>query len=401
MFDYSGQLLKWAKRFIPGGCSTESKKPQTLFASEKAPSFFKKAEGSRLIDVDGIEYVDFGMALGSCILGYNHPVVVEAIQRELKNGILSALSSPLEPKLAELIVETFPSIEMVRFLKTGAEACSAAVRLARAYTQREPILACGYFGWHDWTNKGAGVPKSAKSLCLEFAFNNSADFFKKLRELPGLPAAVIMEPVVAEPPDQEFLRTIRDYCQKSGIVLIWDEIKTGARMAPGGAQQHYGFTPDLTVLGKGIASGMPLAAVGGKKEIMEAWDLVWISSTYASESLSLAAAIATLSFIRENPVNIHIERLGTKLLYGFKNITHRFPFACKYSGIPQMNTIGLKEAVQDLQKLEADFFQEILKSGFIIKRHGYNFVSHAHSEQEVENCLDAIYKAFEKITQKA
>lgn len=401
MFEQSKKLLKRAKQFIPGGCSTESKRAENLFASTEGPAFYASCDGVKLIDADGNHFIDFGMALGACILGYNHPVVVKAVESELKKGILSTLPSRLEPELAELIIDIFPSVEMIRFLKTGAEACSAAIRLARAYTGRQYVLASGYFGWHDWCNKGAGVPDSTKKLCKEFTFNDSKDFLGKLNALPELPAAVIMEPVLNSHPEKNFLQKIKKRCDESGVVLIWDEVKTGARMAPGGAQQYYGFSPDLTVLGKGIANGMPLAAVGGKKEIMKTWDRVWISSTHASESLSLAAAIATLKFIGENPVNAHIERLGRKMLLGFKKIADEFPGLCTFSGIAQMNTIGLQDGLPGLKDSEADFFHRILGSGFIIKRHGYNFVSYSHTEQQIAECLNVIHSAFERIKVKA
>lgn len=397
MFEKSTKLMKRAKEFIPGGCSTESKRTESLFASAEGPAFFISCDGVKLIDADGNHFIDFGMALGACILGYGHPVVVRAVKNELKKGILSTLPSRLEPELAELIIDIFPSVEMVRFLKTGAEACSAAIRLARAYTGRQHVLASGYFGWHDWCNKGAGVPDFIKKICTEFTFNDAEDFLGKLNSLPELPAAVIMEPVVNNHPEKNFLQKIKKSCDESGIVLIWDEVKTGARMAPGGAQQYYGFSPDLTVLGKGIANGMPLAAVGGKKEIMKTWDRVWISSTHASESLSLAAAIATLKFIGENPVNAHIERLGGKMLLGFKKIADEFPGLCAVSGIAQMNTVGLKETLPGLQELEAGFFHQILGSGFIIKRHGYNFVSFSHTDEQIAECLNVIHRAFENI----
>jgi len=145
---------------------------------------------------------------------------------------------------------------------------------------------------------------------------------------------------------------------------------------------------------------MPLAAVGGKKEIMKAWDRVWISSTFAGESLSLAASAATLNFIRKNPVNSRIEKLGKKLLSGFKKIVGEFPGLGKYSGIHQMNTIGLREDLPNLQELEAKFFREILSSGFIIKRHGYNFVSYSHKEDEIDLCLRAVRRAFERISRE-
>ncbi len=394
------QILHKAKKYIPGGFSTESKKTDALFGSDFGPAYFKTATGAELIDYEGNRYVDFGMGLGACVLGYNHPVVATAIQKELKNGITTTLSSALEPELAELIVDMFPSIEQVLFLKTGAEACSAAVRLSRAYTYREYILSCGYFGWHDWSNKDAGVPIATRNLCIEFLFNDSSDFLDKFNNLPEYPAAVILEPVVYEAPKREFLQTIRDICAKCGIVLILDEIKTGARLGPGGAQEYYDILPDLTVIGKGIAGGMPLAAVGGKKEIMDAWRKLWICSTLSGEALSLAAAIATLKFVRENRVFEHIEKMGTHLYRGFQRIAGDFPKVTDVSGIPQMTMIRLPRDLPNLKHFEAELFTEVLTSGFILRRNGYNYVSYAHSEKHIRDCLEVLYRAFERISKQ-
>ncbi|MBN1222876.1 MAG: aminotransferase class III-fold pyridoxal phosphate-dependent enzyme [Candidatus Aminicenantes bacterium] len=393
----SGFLQKKAQNYIPGGCSTEEKTPRSLYASDWGPFYVKSALGAEIWDLDGHRFIDFGMGLGSCLLGYNHPVVVDAITNELKKAIVSTLSSPLEPRLAELIGDMFPSIEQTRFLKTGAEACSAAIRLARAYTYREIILASGYFGWHDWSNKDAGVPVSTRNLCVEFLFNDSADFLEKFDRLPESPAAVVLEPVMGEAPGREFLKTIRDLCTKCGIVLIFDECKTGARLAPGGAQEYYSFTPDLTVLGKGLAGGMPLSAVGGKRDIMDTWRKLWISSTLAGESLSLAAGLATLKFVRDNPVNEHIRKVGTILLEGFREIAKDFPHICDYSGIPHMSSIGLKQDLPNLKKFEEEFYQEILKSGFLIVHKGYNFPSFSHTDQQAKHCVEVLHATFERI----
>jgi glutamate-1-semialdehyde aminotransferase len=184
--DDSFQIQHKARKYIPGGFSTESKKTDALFGSDFEPAYFKSAEGAELIDWEGKRYIDFGMGIGACNLGYNHPVVAEAIENELKKGIVTTLSSPLEPDLAELIVEMFPSIEQVRFLKTGAEACSAAVRLARAYTYREYILASGYFGWHDWCNKDAGVPIATRNLCIEFCSTIRLTFWINSTTFPNI-----------------------------------------------------------------------------------------------------------------------------------------------------------------------------------------------------------------------
>lgn len=397
MYEYSNELHKMANKLIPGGCSTESKKPEALFASEDAPAYYQRADGVKLIDIDRNEFIDFGMALGACLLGYNHPVIVEAIRREAGNAILTTLPTRLEPRLAEIIIDTVPSIEMVRFMKTGAEAVSAAVRLARAYTGRKYVLVSGYFGWHDWFSKGEGVPDVVKELCIPFAFNEAEDFLDKLNASPDYPAAVVMEPVIHEHPKKEFLEILRESCDKLGIVLVWDETKTAFRMAPGGAQQFYDFLPDLTVMGKALAGGMSLTAVGGKREFMKSWHKVWISSTYACESLSLSAAIALMNYIRNNPVHTHIQQLGTKLLRGAQEIAESFPGFCEVFGIPHMWGIRLSEGLPDRQEKEASFYRSLLESGFIVKRNGYNFVSYSHQEEHIDGCLKALREAFKKL----
>jgi glutamate-1-semialdehyde 2,1-aminomutase len=397
MYEYSSELHKIARKLIPGGCSTESKKPEALFASENAPAYYLRADGAKLIDIDKNEFIDFGMALGACLLGYNHPVIVEAIRREAANGILTTLSTRLEPRLAEIIIDTVPSIEMVRFMKTGAEAVSAAVRLARAYTGRRYVLVSGYFGWHDWFSRGEGVPEAVKGLCVQFGFNETDDFLDKLDASPEYPAAVVMEPVIREHPKREFLDIIRESCDKLGIVLIWDETKTAFRMAPGGAQQFYDFLPDLTVMGKALAGGMSLTAVGGKKEFMKSWQKVWISSTYACESLSLAAAIALMNYIRNNRVHTHIQELGARLLKGAQKIAESFPGFCEVFGIPHMNGIKFTGELPDRKEWEALFYRSLLESGYIVKRNGYNFVSYSHQEEHIDGCLEALEEAFKKL----
>jgi len=393
----SDRLRKRAEMVIPGGCSTESKQPAALFGLENGPAYFRSASGVEIVDVDGCRIVDFAMALGPCVLGYNHPVVVEAVQRALGDGIVSILSSPLEVEVAELIVSLLPGIDQVRFMKSGAEAATAAIRLARAFTGREHVLGCGYFGWHDWSQAGEGVPAATRTLFQEFAFNDVEAFSMRFKSLPGLPAAVIMEPVMHDAPEPEFLETVRTTCARHGVVLIWDEIKTGARLAPGGAQERYGLVPDLTVLGKAIAGGMPLGAVGGKKDIMQTWPKVWISSTFAGESLSLAASLAVLEFIRDNPVCRHIEILGARLLAGFREMCEEYPGCFSCSGIPQMNALALKDGLADRSLMESKFFLELYSLGYLLKRNAYNFVSYSHAEHHIDGCLDACRRAARNI----
>lgn len=397
MTEESRRLRLRAERVIPRGCSTESKRPEALFGSEAGPAFFRSASGVEIVDVDGHRVVDFAMALGPCLLGYNPPVVVEAVERALADGIVSILSSPLEVEVAELIVSLFRGIDQVRFLKSGAEATAAAVRLARAFTGRDAVLGCGYFGWRDWCQGGEGVPAAVRALFKEFAFNDTADFLERFESLEAVPAAVIMEPVLQEAPGREFLEVVRETCRKNRVVLIWDEIKTGLRLAPGGAQERYGVVPDLTVLGKAIAGGLPLAAVGGRKEVMAVWDRVWISSTLAGESLSLAAARAVLEHVRDNPVHGHIRALGERLLEGFKALCREHPRGFTWAGLPEMNVLGVREDVPDRECLEPAFFLELYSLGFLLKRNAYNFVSFAHTEQHVDDCLAACRRAAREV----
>ncbi len=397
MTEESRRLRHRAERVIPGGCSTESKRPEALFGSDAGPAFFRSASGAEIVDVDGCRVVDFAMALGPCLLGYNPPVVVEAVERALAAGIVSVLSSPLEVETAELLVSLFPGIDRVRFLKSGADAAAAAVRLARAFTGRDTVLGCGYFGWRDWCQGGEGVPAAVRALYREFVFNDAADFLERFDSLEEVPAAVIMEPVMQEAPEKEFLDVVQETCRRNRVVLIWDEIKTGLRLASGGAQQRYGVVPDLTVLGKAIAGGLPLAAVGGKKEVMAVWDRVWISSSLAGESLSLAAARAVLEFVRDNPVHGHIRILGTRLLEGFEALCNEYPRGFTCAGLPEMNVLGVREDVSDRERLEPAFFLELYSQGFLLKRNAYNFVSFAHTEQHVDDCLAACRRAAQKV----
>jgi glutamate-1-semialdehyde aminotransferase len=171
-------------------------------------------------------------------------------------------------------------------------------------------------------------------------------------------------------------------------------------LSPGGAQEYYNFIPDLTVIGKGIAGGMPLAAIGGRKDIMESWRKLWMCSTLAGESLSLAAAIATLKFFRENRVHEHIEKLGTQLYNGFKKIASDFPEVTDVSGIPQMAMIRPNRDLPNLKHFEAELFTEVLNSGFILRRNGYNYVSYAHTEKHIQNCLNMLFTAFERLSRQ-
>lgn len=265
--------------------------------------YLQSGKGSHVFDVDGNEYIDYVMALDPITLGYSYPQVNEAIIRQLERGITFSLMHPLEVELSELLIEVIPCAEMVRFGKNGSDVDSAAVRVSRAYTDREKIACCGYHGWQDWyigtTTRDRGVPKSTKELTIPFEYNNIKSLERIFIKNKDQIAAVIMEPIIIAEPKDNFLQEVKELTHKNGAILIFDEIVTGFRLALGGAQEYFGLTPNLATFGKGIANGMPLSVIVGKREIMKEFDEVFFSFTFGGETLPLAAAIATIEEIEE------------------------------------------------------------------------------------------------------
>ncbi|HLQ58396.1 MAG TPA: aminotransferase class III-fold pyridoxal phosphate-dependent enzyme, partial [Gemmatimonadales bacterium] len=309
---------------VPGFTSTGSKRPEALFGTGGGgPTRMTRASGCRVWDEGGREYVDFVMALGAVALGYGHADVNRAAAAAIAAGVVGPLPPVAEEELAEALGERIPWLERVRFLKTGAEAVAAAVRLARVATGRDEVLGCGYHGWLDWCQGATeGVPVAVRDLFAELAFNDVAAGRELIRARAPRLAAVVVEPVIVSEPTREWLQMLRVETERAGAILIFDEIKTAFRLAIGGAAQRYGVkpAPDLVVLGKALANGFPLAAVGGRADLMAAASRTWISSTLATEGVSLAAARATLEVFERDDVCDHLHRIGTRLLHGLHEV---------------------------------------------------------------------------------
>ena len=311
VIDRSNDLYNRAKELIPCGTQTLAKGP-SQYVNGIAPKYLLKGQGSHVWDVDGNEYIDYNMGIGPLSLGYAHPVVDEAIRQQLSNGITFSLMHPLEVEVAELLHEIIPNAESVRFSKSGADVTSAAVRIARAYTGRSKILCCGYHGWHDWyvstIARNAGIPGCIKDLTYTFSYNDIDSF---IRSIDDDVAAVILEPVVFESPRGNFLHMVSEICKQKGILLIFDEMWTGFRMALGGAQEYFGIQADLATFSKAIANGMPLSVLTGKSEIMRVLEEeVFFFTTFGGEALSLAAAKATIQVMKDNNVIAAISSTG-------------------------------------------------------------------------------------------
>jgi len=395
----SQALLRRAEAVIP--CQTQcfSKGP-TQFVKGVSPHYLARGKGCRVWDVDGNEYIDYIGALGPITLGYGFPAVDDAVRAQLDSGALLSLPHPLEVEVAELLVKHIPCAEMARFTKTGSEADSAAVRIARAHTGRELIVQTGYHGWHDWyaitkDQRNRGIPAALHDYILSFPYNDSAALERILVERGDHVAAVMVEPSVVGPPDPGFLEACRDLARAHGALLIFDEVVTGFRLALGGAQERYGVVPDLAVFGKAMANGMPMSAVVGKRDVMQSCDDIFYSSTFGGEILSLAACKAVIETYAAQPVVQHLETVGGALKKGCQELIgeHGLSGAMEVVGF-DCRSMFLFEAANGNTALAVKslLHQEVVKRGIL--GNGYHNLSYAHQPSDVDETLDVYAEVF-------
>ncbi len=376
--------LEWRARcadVIPGGTSTGSKRADALYGPDttSGPTHFVSANGCRLATTSGRTLIDCTMALGAVAIGYGDDAISRAVLNAVANGHVSGLASTAEVELAERLIDVIPCAEQVRFLKSGAEAMSAAVRIARTYTGRSRVLGSGYFGWHDWSStKTAGVPDGAHADFTEVPFDDLPALERAARNAGSALAAIAIEPVQERLPSKEWIEGARKLCNELGAILIFDEMKTGFRLAPGGYQEYAGTLPDLAAFGKAMANGFPVAAVVGRADVMEAINQTWISSTLAGESLSLAAVSAVIDIYEEVSVCDTLWRVGAEL-------RQRVSDAVQASGAPGVSVQGIDPmwsiAFED-QKFQTRFLERAASLGVLFKRGAYNFAAVAHDDEE-------------------
>jgi glutamate-1-semialdehyde 2,1-aminomutase len=394
----SEEQLERARKIIPLGAQTFSKSV-TQFPQGISPYFAERARGSRLWDIDGNEYTDFVNALAAVTLGYADPDVNAAVAAELANGSIFSLSHPLEVEVAELICALVPSAEMVRFGKNGSDATAGAIRIARAFTGRDHVLTCGYHGWQDWyigtTTRNKGVPAATSALAHSIPFNDLAALDAKLAELDSKVAALILEPMNVTPPARGYLAELKSRLHRAGALLIFDEMITGFRFAPGGAQELFGVTPDLTALGKGIANGFPLSAVCGRRDVMMEMEEVFFSFTMGGETMSLAAAKATLTKLMREPVIATMRSRGIRLMHRIESLINRHQVGefLSLAGDPTWSFLLFKDnngtAGFEIKTL---WMQELMQRGFLSL--GTHNMSYSHSEDDVDRLSDAYEEIF-------
>jgi len=367
----SNRLLAEVEQLIPLASQTFSKS-RTQYPPTISPLFASKSLGCKTWDVDGNEYIDLVSSLAAVTLGYGDPEVNEAVVAQLELGVTLTLPGILEYEVASLIRELVPSAEKVRFAKTGSDATAGAIRLARAYTGKDHVLISGYHGWQDWfigtTSMNLGVPDEVKKLSHSFQATDQDSFDHLLLKYSDKIAAVILEPISAVSPSQEFLTYIRKRTSELGIVLVFDETVTGFRIAPGGAQSVLGITPDLTTFGKGIANGFPLSVLCGRAEIMNMMDRVFFSGTFGGELLSLAAAKVVLNKVKSEDVTFRLSEIGTALNKAVSNVIRETQFqGLELRGHPSWQFLIWDERkFRSLQLTKTLFLQEMFSRGVLI-----------------------------------
>ncbi|HXT15170.1 MAG TPA: aminotransferase class III-fold pyridoxal phosphate-dependent enzyme [Gemmatimonadaceae bacterium] len=376
--------LMRARAVLPTGASTGSKRLEALYGASDAvgPTHFAQAVGCRVTDVDGNEYLDCTMALGSVALGYAEPNVTRAVVDAIAAGNVSGLSSWHEVNVAERLCGIIPCADKVQFLKTGAEAMAAAVRLARTYTARDLVIGSGYFGWLDWSaDETAGVPEGTKNSFRRIPWDDVAALEAAVGDAGSNLAAIVIEPVVERLPSEAWIKRARDLATSAGAVLIFDEVKTGFRLKTGGYQAHVDVVPDLAAFGKAMANGYPLAAVMGDRDVMDAARKTWISSTLASEATALAAASAVLSWHDEADVCASLWTIGAEMRGAFRS-------ALEASGVQGISDDGIDPMWFlrfDRPERERRFLELAAAHGVLLKHGAYNFAALAHDEDAIRD----------------
>ncbi len=419
----TAQLLERATSVTPHGSQTLSKSYlMQAWGAPQVPLFIESAEGAWVVDVEGRRFLDYPMSLGPVVLGHNHPVVNAAVAEQLSRGVLFSLPARVEVEAAEAVVEAVPSAEMVKFVKTGSEACAAAVRIARARTGRDLVAVGGFHGWHDFyagvTSRAAGVPQAVRELTVPFEFNDIDSLEAVMRECGSRVAAVMIEPATAEAPRPGYLEAVAETARAHGALLVFDEVITGFRWARGGAQERYGVVPDLTVLGKALGNGMPIAAVCGPRSVMEVCEEIFVSGTYGGECLSLAAAKAVLAILDEEPVVEYIwdqgRRLGATIAEAVarKGLTERIrvggepprtvvsfptePESAEAAPIAASPVPGRAGIGEDLV-LKSIFQQELARREVLFN--GSFFVSYAHTDSDIDLTIQAVDESLDVVAE--
>ena len=405
------RLYARARHIIPGGTQLLSKRPE-MFLPDQWPNYYSRAQGAYVWDLDGARYLDMThFGVGACVLGFADPDVNAAVQAAVSSGSMSTLNCPEEVELAELMLELHPWAEMARFGRSGGEAVAIAVRIARAASGRDKVAFCGYHGWHDWYLAAnlsedqaldghllpglqpRGVPRGLAGTMLPFHYNNIGEFRGLIERHGRELAAIVMEPARNEGPAAGFLEEIRETASRIGAALIFDEVTSAWRVNTGGIHLVYGIQPDVAVFAKAMGNGFPMAAVIGTRPVMEAAQASFISSTYWTERVGPAAALATIRKHREQHVADHLIAAGARIQDGWSNAAKDAGLAVHVGGIKPLSHFtfdGPRSAEMLTLFIQSMLDRSILASGQV-------YTSLAHTESHVQRYLDETAAVFREI----
>jgi glutamate-1-semialdehyde 2,1-aminomutase len=401
-------LYTRAKNLIPGGTQLLSKRPE-MFAPELWPSYYEKAQGCKVWDLDGNCYTDMSiMGVGAAILGYADPDVDEAVIIAIRKGVTSTLNCPEEVELAQTLIELHPWAGMVRYARSGGEAMSLAVRIARAHTQRDTVMFSGYHGWNDWylaanlgDEKGLdgqlmpglapnGVPRGLQWTAIPFLINDIASLRHKIKGKEKQIAAIVIEPARGENAPSDYLIALKELADEIGAVLIFDEITSGFRLCAGGLHRLYNVNPHLAVFAKSLANGYAMSAVIGTEHVMQAAQTTFISSTNWTDRVGPVAALATIQKYCQHNVQEHIKALGSSMKKMWQNTALKHDLTIKVSGLESLPSFSFDH--DHAIALNTGLTVEMLKRGFLGFRQFRP--SYAHSDSDMsnyENALDHVF----------
>lgn len=403
------ELFERAKKVVPGGV-VGARHPRN-FVEGEYPIFLQAGKGGRVWDVDGNEYIDLMCGYGPISLGYREEEVDEAVIRMIREeGFCFSITPPYQPQLAEKLREVVPCCEMCIFTKTGSDAMTAAVRIARAYTGRIKVMRCGFHGWHDWcVEVKGGIPEKLYEDVYEFRYNDLDQLEDLMAKHGDQTAAITLTPFghplheKMQEPKPGFLEGVRELADKYGAVLVFDEIRTGFRLRLGGAQELYGVTPDLAVVGKGMANGYAIAAVTGKAEILKviAEGKAFVSSTYFGNSDGYVAALKTIEIMQRENVIEDLWQKGSRFLEKLRGIIAKYNVGAELSGVAPMYFITFKRDKEGVFRARrTEFYAQLIRRGVFLAPYHHGYICYRHTEEDLDIAARAIDEALAYVNEK-
>ncbi|MDN3270122.1 aminotransferase class III-fold pyridoxal phosphate-dependent enzyme [Streptomyces sp. MA15] len=365
------------------------------------PVFADWAHGAHFWDVDGNKYLDFFLSYGTVILGHADPDVDEAVVREIRRGFATGLMKPVQTELIEELLGIVPGAEMGMLLKTGSDATGAAVRLSRAFTGRDRVVRWGYNGWHDWCAQwDHGIPAVSRALVDTFTYNDLDSLRAVFERHRGQIACLVMMPFMVERPAEGFLQGVRELTREHGTLLVFDEIRSGFRLALGGAQEYYGVTADLVTLSKAFANGYAISALTGRADVLRTLDTVHISSTYYANADAMAAALATVRKLRSGDHLKRIWQMGERLQSGLGRLVEEFGAPIDVVGHPPMPFLDFRFGDEDRnQQAKRSFYTATIREGVFLHPNHHWFISAATTDDDIDMAVGAARRGFEALAE--